>query len=66
MCYVHPTECIDCAVCESACPVGAIFADRDLPHEAAEFEALNALYFTDKEAARARVDELASGGLAVT
>ncbi|MEM9622294.1 MAG: 4Fe-4S binding protein, partial [Pseudomonadota bacterium] len=22
MCFVHPTECIDCAACESACPVG--------------------------------------------
>ncbi|MBM4203947.1 MAG: ferredoxin family protein [Gammaproteobacteria bacterium] len=66
MCFVHPTDCIDCAACESACPVGAIFADRNVPKEVSHFTALNALYFKDKTAARAEVDRLASSGQSVT
>ena len=66
MCYVHPTECIDCAACESACPVGAIFAEADVPAEAQEFTALNARYFEDKEATRRCVEEIAAGGPSVT
>jgi formate hydrogenlyase subunit 6/NADH:ubiquinone oxidoreductase subunit I len=31
MAYIHPTECINCGACESACPWGAIFEDRELP-----------------------------------
>lgn len=66
MCFVQPDECIDCAVCESACPVGAIFADHSVPAEAVEFVDLNAQFFNDKETARARVEEIASGGMSVT
>ncbi len=66
MCYVHPEECIDCAACESACPVGAIFVDQAVPAESAEFTHLNALWFTDKAAARARVAEIAAKGLSIT
>jgi NAD-dependent dihydropyrimidine dehydrogenase PreA subunit len=66
MCYVQPDECIDCAACESACPVGAIFLDDDVPSESAEFTAINLLYFNDRDAARQRVDEIAAGGLSVT
>ncbi len=56
MCYVEPNDCIDCAVCEAACPVGAIFKDTDVPAESAAFTAINALWFEDKNAARAQVD----------
>lgn len=66
MCFVQPDECIDCAVCESACPVGAIFADHAVPKEASEFTALNAVFFADKDKVRGRVDEIASGGISVT
>lgn len=32
--YIHPTECIECGACESACPVSAIsFTDQDSPDE---------------------------------
>ena len=65
MCYVHPDECIDCAACESACPVGAIFADAQLPSEAAEFTAINAQWFEDKAAARQRVEQAAGHGLSM-
>lgn len=59
ICYIHPDECIDCAVCESACPVGAIFKDDEVPREAAEFTKINMLWFEDKDAARAEVQAFA-------
>lgn len=31
MLYIHPDECIDCGLCESECPVTAIFVDSDVP-----------------------------------
>lgn len=61
ICYVHPTECIDCAACESACPVAAIFVADEVPAQALVFTEINAQYFEDKDAARQRVDALADG-----
>ena len=66
MCYIAPNDCIDCAVCETACPVGAIFRDDDLPTEASQFLEINALYFQDKDAARAHVDAMMSNDAWVT
>ncbi len=63
MCYVEPNDCIDCAVCEAACPVGAIFKDTDVPSEAAQFTELNRLWFEDKDAARAQVDTFMDQGV---
>jgi hypothetical protein len=42
-------------VCESACPVQAIFPAEELPGEAVRFAELNALWFRDKDAARGAV-----------
>jgi NAD-dependent dihydropyrimidine dehydrogenase PreA subunit len=58
MCYIHPTECINCAVCVEACPVAAIYEDKDLNGESAPYLAVNADWFSDKAAARAAVDAL--------
>ncbi len=58
MCYIEPNDCIDCAVCEAACPVGAIFRDDDVPKDEEAYTEVNVLWFTDKEAARAQVDAL--------
>ena len=56
--YISPDECIDCGACEPACPVTAIFAEDDVPEEEAGYTEVNYLWFTDKDAARAKVNEL--------
>jgi NAD-dependent dihydropyrimidine dehydrogenase PreA subunit len=56
--YIDPDECIDCGACEPVCPVTAIFAEDDVPDDQAEYTELEALWFKDKDAARARVNEL--------
>ncbi|MCR9278791.1 MAG: ferredoxin family protein [Pseudomonadaceae bacterium] len=66
MCFVDPVECIDCAVCESACPVGAIFVDSSVPTEASEFTAINVNWFHDKATTRQRVDAIAEAGGSIT
>ncbi len=56
--YIHPDECIDCGACEPECPVEAIFPEEDVPEDWAGYTEADALYFQDKAAARAKVDEL--------
>jgi NAD-dependent dihydropyrimidine dehydrogenase PreA subunit len=53
--YIDPDECIDCGACEPACPVSAIFPEDDVPEDQAAFKEINALWFQDKDAARAKV-----------
>ncbi len=43
--YIHPTECIDCAACEPACPVEAIFLAEETPAEWNAFIKINAEFF---------------------
>lgn len=31
--YIDPATCIDCQACQSACPVGAIFWDQEVPEK---------------------------------
>jgi len=44
MYYIHPEECIDCAMCEPECPVEAIFFEDDLPQEWSDYVEINADY----------------------
>jgi len=62
MCYIEPVDCIDCGVCEPACPVGAIFKDDSVPRESAEFIEINSLWFEDREAARTRLNNFMESG----
>ena len=56
--YIDPDECIDCGACEPVCPVTAIFAEDDMPEDQAEYTQLDAQWFKDPDAVRARVNEL--------
>jgi NAD-dependent dihydropyrimidine dehydrogenase PreA subunit len=56
--YIDPDECIDCGACEPVCPVTAIFAEDDVPSGQAAYTEIDALWFKDKDAARAKVNEL--------
>jgi len=39
---IDPTECIDCALCVTECPVNAIYAEEDLPENMFHFLKINA------------------------
>ena len=56
--YIDPDECIDCGACEPVCPVTAIFAEDDVPDQWKEYTEIDAKWFKDPDAARARVNEL--------
>jgi len=56
--YIDPDECIDCGACEPVCPVTAIFAEDDVPSGQEAYTEIDALWFKDKDAARAKVNEL--------
>ena len=58
MLYIEPDECIDCGACEPECPVEAIFTEEDVPDEWKDYTPINADWFKDKDAARAKVDAL--------
>jgi len=56
--YINPDECIDCGACEPACPVEAIYAEFHLPYQWVKYKAIDALWYRDKEAARAMLDSV--------
>jgi len=60
--YIDPNECIDCGACEPACPVEAIYSEYDLPAPWLAYAEIDALWYRDPEAARARVAALHKGG----
>jgi ferredoxin len=58
MLYIDPDECIDCGACEPECSVQAITTEDALPDKWQAYTEVNAMWFKDPGAARARVDEL--------
>jgi NAD-dependent dihydropyrimidine dehydrogenase PreA subunit len=55
--YIDPNECIDCGACEPECPVNAIFTADAVPAQWSKYTEINALWYNDRDAARAMVDE---------
>ena len=43
--YIDPDACTDCGLCESECPVHAIFQQGDLPAQWQEFVGKNAAWY---------------------
>jgi ferredoxin--NADP+ reductase len=62
--HINPDECIDCGACVDSCPVEAIHPEDDVPASSRLWVEINHLYFKDRAAARARVEELAPAVLA--
>jgi ferredoxin len=46
--FINPDQCIDCAACESACPVTAIFWEGDLTTDMEPYKAINAQFFVGR------------------
>ena len=57
--YVDPDACIECGACETACPNNAILPENRLPKEWRDWAWVDAAWFSDPDAARQVVDELA-------
>ncbi|MBI5447610.1 MAG: ferredoxin family protein [Gammaproteobacteria bacterium] len=63
MLVINPNECIDCALCESECPVDAICSEDDVPEDMKIFIDLNANFskewpnLTHKKPAPADADD---------
>ena len=60
--FIDPNECIDCGACEPECPVNAIFPEESLPVEWSPYTKMDAVWFTDKGAARELVEEAKPAG----
>jgi NAD-dependent dihydropyrimidine dehydrogenase PreA subunit len=58
--YINPDECVDCGACKSACRVGAIYYEIDLPEDERQHLADNAAFFCEPLPGRA--DPLGSPG----
>lgn len=43
--FINPETCIDCAACETVCPVSAIYFEDDVPADQKQFIEINAEWF---------------------
>lgn len=48
MFYIHQTECIECGLCESICPVDAICYDDEVDPEDEIYVRINREYFEEQ------------------
>ena len=49
MFYIDPVTCIDCAYCESVCPVNAIFDEFKVPPKWRDYVRKNREYFNSRK-----------------
>ena len=54
---INAEECIDCGACEPECPVNAIYPEDSVPANEARYIEVDAVWFKDRAAARAMIDE---------
>ncbi|MEO6198279.1 MAG: ferredoxin family protein [Dehalococcoidia bacterium] len=47
--FINPETCIDCAACETVCPVNAIFFEDDVPDQWKQYVEINADWFKSNE-----------------
>ena len=63
--FIDPDTCIDCAACETVCPVTAIFHEDDVPAEWKQYIEINRAFFKDTPAQertfRPRTERTAGG-----
>ena len=45
MLFINPEHCIDCGLCESECPVEAIYQESDVPRVWQKFIEINAAFY---------------------
>jgi ferredoxin len=43
--FINPEECIDCDACVEACPLEAVYAEREVPPEWASYTERNAAHY---------------------
>ena len=60
--FIDPVECIDCGACEPVCPTEAIFANDAVPAAEKAWIEINALWYKDKDKARAMVEKIKPKG----
>ncbi len=47
--FINPETCIDCAACETVCPVNAIFDEVDVPDKWKQYTQINEDWFKTHE-----------------
>lgn len=47
--FIDPHHCIDCGLCESECPVDAIFAEDEVPAAWSRFVQLNGDFYRQEK-----------------
>ena len=48
--YIHADDCICCGACVPVCPVGAIYAEEDLPEKWKHYIQINRDWFAKSDA----------------
>lgn len=46
--YIDPEACIDCGICESVCPMEAIFEEDEVPEKWKDYIQINADHYKEK------------------